>query len=138
MQPRFARRWAWVVLPMLGVIALEALQDIALHDVLPPWAHVLVLGVVLVGGAIVVAGALFRKFDRMTAELQARTDELEARNNATAALQRVSLVVSALRDLDLVLDTVTEQTQSSIKVGNLEDFVDICANAHSPRIGERL
>jgi len=71
--------------------------------------HVALLGLVLLGGAIVVAGGTFRRFDRMTAELAARTAQLEARDKANAALQRVGLVVSAQRELDRVLETVAEQ-----------------------------
>lgn len=107
--PRFSRRWAWVVVPMLGVLALEALQDTALHDPLPVSVHLGLLAAVLLGGALVVAGALFRQFDRLTATLTEQAHELEVRSNSTAALQRVGLVVSALRDLDRILDTVAEQ-----------------------------
>lgn len=109
--PRLAWRWAWVIVPMMGVLALEALQDTALHDVLPVPVHVGLLAAVLLGGAVIVAAALFRRFDRMTAALTEQTRELEARSNATAALQRVGLVISALRDLDRVLDTVAEQAR---------------------------
>jgi len=66
---------------------------------------------VLLGGAVVVAGGTFRRFDRMTADLAARTAQLEARDKANAALQRVGLVVSAQRDLDRVLETVAEQAR---------------------------
>lgn len=109
--PRLSRRWAWVVVPMLGVLALEALQDTILHDVLPVSVHIGLLAVVLLSGALVVAGALFRRFDQMTAALLSQMEELEARSNAAAALQRVGLVVSALRDLDRILDTVVEQAR---------------------------
>jgi signal transduction histidine kinase len=109
--PTLSRRWAWVVVPMLGVLALEALQHAALQRVLAEPLHLLLVATVLLAGALVVAGALFRRFDRMTAELSAQKEELEARGNANAALQRVSLVVSALRDLDPILDTVSEQAR---------------------------
>jgi len=109
--PRLARRWGWVVVPMVGVLALEGLQDTALEAVLPMPIHVALLSLVLLGGAVVVAGGTFRRFDRMTAELAARTAQLEARDKANAALQRVGLVVSAQRDLDRVLDTVAEQAR---------------------------
>ncbi len=109
--PRLSRRWAWVVVPMLGVLAFEALQDTWLHDILPVSVHLALLAAVLLSGALVVAWALFRRFDRMTAMLLEQKHELEARGAATAALQRVGLVVSGLRDLDRVLDTVAEQAR---------------------------
>lgn len=109
--PTLSRRWAWVAVPMLGVLALETVQDTVLHDVLPVSVHLLLLAAALLTGALIVAGVLFRQFDRMTSELGEQKEELEARGNANAALQRVSLVVSALRDLDPILDTVTEQAR---------------------------
>lgn len=106
-----SRRWAWVFVPMLGVLVLEALQDTLLQTDLPLPVHLLLLGLVLLGGAALVANRLFRRFDRMTIELEAQKQALEARGAATAALQHVSLVVSGLRELDVVLDTVTEQAR---------------------------
>lgn len=132
--PRLARRWGWVVVPMLGVLAFEALQDTWLHDTLPVSVHLGLLAAVLLGGALVVAGTLFRRFDRMTAMLLEQKDELEARSAATAALQRVGIVVSGLRDLDRVLDTVAEQARlllgGEIAIVCLADETGLLARGH--------
>ncbi len=109
--PSLSRRWAWVLVPMFGVLVLEALQDSVLSETLPPPVHVALLGALLLSGAVVVAGALFRRFDRLTATLAGQNRELEARGAATAALQRVSLAVAALGDLDRILATVSEQAR---------------------------
>ncbi len=128
-----SRRWAWIVLPMLGVIALEALQDSVLYEALPAPVHVAILGVVLVGGAVIVAEAVFRRFDRLTAELKRQNDELEARSAAMAALQRMSLAVAALRDLDRVLETVTEQGRRLLG----GDVAIVCLSAEDGRLSPR-
>ena len=110
--PGLSRRWAWVAVPMVAILALEAVQDTAPgRIILPTPIHLAVLAVALLGGAAIVAGALFRRFDRQALELQAQNDELRVRGAAMSALQEVSLAVSSLRDLDRILDTVTEQAR---------------------------
>lgn len=110
--PRLSRRWAWVAVPMVAILALEAAQDTVLGGaILPTPVHVALLAVLLLGGASLIAGALFRRFDRQALELQAQNDELRVRGAAMAALQEVSLAVSSLGDLDRILDRVTEQAR---------------------------
>lgn len=109
-----SRRWAWVLVPMLGVLILEALQDGILAQALPSPLHIALLGALLLGGAVVVAAALFRRFDRQAAGMANQNAELEARAAAAEALQRVSLAVAALGDLDRILATVSEQARSFV------------------------
>ncbi|MFV2064070.1 MAG: GAF domain-containing sensor histidine kinase [Chloroflexota bacterium] len=109
-----SRRWAWVLVPMLVILALEAVRDTGWGAGLSPPLHLLILAVLLLGGAILVAVKLFRRFDRLTMELRVQNDELRARSAATSALQQVSLAVSSLDDLDRVLDTVTEQARQLV------------------------
>ena len=107
----FSRRWAWVLIPMLGVLAIEALQHRISEPVLPAPVHLFLVSLLLVGGAVLIATAVFRRFDRMTTDLQTQTRALGARTQAMAALERVTLVVAALRELDRILETVTEQAR---------------------------
>lgn len=108
----FSRRWAWVAVPMVAILALEALQDTVPGGIfLPTPVHIGVLAILLLVGAGLVAGALFRRFDRLARELQQQNDELRVRGAAMSALQEVSLAVSSLGDLDRILDRVTEQAR---------------------------
>lgn len=107
----FSRRWVWVLIPLLGVLAIEALQHRISEPVVPAPVHLFLVSLFLVGGAVLIAAAAFRRFDRMTADLQARTGALGAQSQAMAALERVTLVVAALRELDRILETVTEQAR---------------------------
>lgn len=110
--PGLSKRWAWVAVPMVAILALEAAQDTVLGGaILPMPVHLGLLAVLLLGGASIVAAALFRRFDRQALELQAQNDELRVRGAAMAALQEVSLAVSSLGDLDRILDRVTEQAR---------------------------
>jgi len=131
--PAFSRRWAWVAVPMLAILTLEALQDSALGGLLPVPVHLVVLGVALFGGAAIIARTLFRRFDQLALELKEQNEELRARSNAMAALQQVSLAVSSLRDLDRVLDTVTDQARRLVS----GDVAVLCLAGEDGVLGPR-
>src|SRR3989304_5397311 len=64
-RPGFSGRWAWVAVPMVAILAIEALQDTVPGGILLPTpVHIGALAILLLVGAGLVAGALFRRVDR--------------------------------------------------------------------------
>ena len=104
--PSLRLRWAVVVLPPLVVAAIALASDTVLDELLPvPWSAVTVSIAVLTIG-ILVAAATFGRIDALSMTLQARNEELEARSASARALNRVSVAIASLSDVDDVLDAV--------------------------------
>lgn len=93
-------------MPALVVAALELLSDTLLDQALPfPWDTLVVSLAVLAIGALLAAVA-FTRIDSLTGVLRARNEELEARGASARALNRVSLAIASLSDVDDVLRAV--------------------------------
>jgi signal transduction histidine kinase len=109
--PSLRVRWAVVLLPPLVVAVIALLTDTLLDELLPvPWSAVTVSVAVLVIG-IIVATTTFGRIDALSMTLRARNDELEARSASTRALNRVSLAIASLSDVDDVLDAVVNHAR---------------------------
>ncbi len=99
-------RWLVVLVPAAVVAALELLSDTMLDEALPfPWDTLVVSFAVLAIGALLAAVA-FRRIDSLTGVLRARNEELEARGASARALNRVSVAIASLSDVDDVLRAV--------------------------------
>ena len=99
-------RWLLVLVPPAIVAAIGLLTDTVLDRLLhPPWDTLAVMLTVLAIG-IVVAVLTWGRIDALTVALQARNAELEAREASARALNRVSVAIAALTDVDLILSTV--------------------------------
>jgi len=105
-------RWPMIVIPAIVVGAIELLSDTLLDEVLPfPWDTVVVVIVVLV-----LAGVFWwLAIERMRVlgiALEQRNAELEDRNRTARALHHVSVAITALADIDQVLQAVVDQARA--------------------------
>jgi signal transduction histidine kinase len=105
--PRLPRlRWLLVLLPPAIVAAIGLLTDTVLDRLLePPWDTFAVMLTVLAIG-IVVAVLTWGRIETLTIALSVRNEELEARGASARALNRVSVAIAALTDVDLILSAV--------------------------------
>lgn len=113
--PTFQLRWLAVLVPALVVAAIELLSDTVLDDALKfPLDTIVVTIAVLVIGLIFGAVA-FRRIDTLTGTLRARNAELEDRGAAARALQRVSVAIASLSDVDDVLRAVVAHARDLLR-----------------------
>ena len=108
-------RWLLVLVPAIVVAVLELLSDTLLDEALPfPWDTVLVTIAVLVIG-VVLAAVAFRRIDSLTGALVARNEELEARGAAARALNRVSVAIASLSDIEDILQAVVDHARELLR-----------------------
>ncbi len=113
--PSLRVRWAVVILPPLIVAALALLTDTVLDEVLPvPWSAVTVSLAVLIIG-VVVAAATFGRIDALAVTLRVRNEDLEARSASARALNRVSMAIASLSDVDDVLEAVVTHARELLE-----------------------
>jgi signal transduction histidine kinase len=99
-------RWLTIIVPALAVGAIELLSDNLLDVAFPlPLDTLLIVGAVLVLSAI-ISWFTFGRIDALTAELAAQNRALEARNSSARAFHRVSVAITALSELDGILEAV--------------------------------
>jgi signal transduction histidine kinase len=104
-------RWLAIVVPALAVGLIELLSDSLLDVAFPvPLDTVLIVAVVMVLAAA-FSWAMFRRIDALTTTLAAQNEALEARNAAARALHHVSVAITALADLDHVLQAVVDSAR---------------------------
>lgn len=104
-------RWLAVVLPGALVGIIELFSDNTLDEALPaPWDTVVVVAVVVVLAALFSFYA-FRRIDTLAGELTRQNAELERRNGTVRALHRVSLAITAITDLDPILQSIVDQAR---------------------------
>ena len=104
-------RWLAVILPALLVGVLELLSDTALDPYLPfPWDTIVVTMVVAVLAAV-FARWTFKRMDRLTASLEARNAEVEARAASANALHAVSQAIASLADLEDILRATVDSAR---------------------------
>lgn len=108
-------RWTFVVVPALAVGGIELLSDTVLDPYLPfPWDTILVTFVVAVIAAV-LSRLAFARMDQLTAALEARNAEVEARASTASALHAVSLAIASLSDLDAILQAVVDSARSLLR-----------------------
>ncbi len=113
--PSLRLRWVVVIVPPLVVAAIALLTDTLLDELLPvPWSAVTVsLAVLLIG--VLVAAATFGRIGALSMTLRARNEELEARGASARALNRVSVAIASLSDVDDVLDAVVTHARELLE-----------------------
>jgi signal transduction histidine kinase len=105
-------RWLTILLPVTLVGAIELLSDSLLDPYFPfPLDTLMVMLVVLVVAAFLSRRA-FRDVDRLSDVLRARNAELEARHATARGLQQVSVAITALADLDAVLQATVDNART--------------------------
>ena len=109
-------RWLLVIVPALVVGAIEILSDQVLDEAFPfPVDTLLVVAVTLALGGI-FATLAFRRIDALTGALRGRNQELEAREASARALRRVSVAITALTDIERVLDAIVTYARELLGV----------------------
>ncbi len=99
-------RWLTILVPVAIIGIVELVSDTLLDEVLPfPVDTILVILVVLVM-AIALSTLAFRRIDRLSAAIRQRNAELETRNASARALHHVSVAITALADLDQILQAI--------------------------------
>ncbi len=105
-------RWRTILLPVLVIGGIELLSDSFLDEYLPfPWDTLVV---------VVAVAALWFIYWRVAIDrlhvlgmtLQQRNAELEQRNATARALHHVSVAITALADLDEVVQAVVDQARA--------------------------
>ena len=110
-RPRFDARWLIVLVPTVVVAALEEISDNLLDGQVPfPIDNMLVTLSVFVIASVFVWLAI-RRIDALTGALRARNGELEGNEASLRALNRVSMAIAALSDVDLVLAAVVRHAR---------------------------
>ena len=103
--------WLTIVLPAAFVGAIELLSDTLLDPFLPyPLDTALVVLVVLVMAAL-FSRLAFRQIDRLEVTLRAQNAELEARNASARALRQVIVAMTAIADLDDILQATVDNAR---------------------------
>lgn len=104
-------RWQTIILPAVFVGAFELLSDTLLDPYLPfPLDTLVVVLVVLVIAALFSRRA-FGQIDRLEVTLRAQNRELEARNASARALREVSEAMTAIADLDDILQATVDNAR---------------------------
>ncbi len=104
-------RWLMVLLPALVVGVIELLSDSLLDEYLPfPLDTVLIVASVIVL-AFVFSRLAFQRLGALALTLEARNAQLEQRNETARALHRVSVAITALAELDQVVQAVVDQAR---------------------------
>ena len=102
----FRQRWLIIAIPAIVVGIIEVLSDTLLDPVLPFPGDAILVSAVVLALTVALSGIAFRRIDLLGATLAARNRELETRAASAAALQRVSVAITALVDLRQILDAV--------------------------------
>jgi signal transduction histidine kinase len=105
-----AERMRWrtilVAVAIIGLVVL--LSDTVLDGLLPFPARTILVMVVVIVTAAILATVTFRRIDRLSAAIRQRNAELETRNASARALHGVSVAITALADLDRILQAIVD------------------------------
>ncbi len=105
-------RWLTILVPVALVGTIELVSDAWLDPYFPfPLDTLLVMLVVLALGAILSRRA-FGEVDRLGDALRARNAELEERHATARGLQQVSVAITALADLDAILQATVDNART--------------------------
>ena len=105
-------RWLAVVLPASVVGIIELLSDTVLDPYLPFFLDAILVTVVVAVLAAVLAHGTFGQIDRLTASIEARNAEVEARAVSASALHSVSLAIASLADLEAILQASVDSART--------------------------
>jgi len=101
-------RWQTILMAVAIIGLVELLTDTVLDGLLPFPADTILVMVVVIATAAVLATVTFRRIDRLSAAVRQRNAELETRNASARALHGVSVAITALADLDRILQAIVD------------------------------
>jgi two-component system nitrate/nitrite sensor histidine kinase NarX len=108
-------RWVVIIVPALVVGTIELLSDTILDTYIPfPWDTIMVM-LVVAGFSAGFARWAFGRQDQLTATLEARNAEVEARAASASALHAVSLAIASTADIDTTLRTTVDSARSLLR-----------------------
>jgi signal transduction histidine kinase len=117
-------RWLAIILPGLAVGLIELVSDSALDSVIPAGWDALVVVALVVLLAAVFSYLTFRRIDALAGALARQNAELARRNATVRALHRVSLAITALGELDRILEAIVEQARDLLHADGAALLVD--------------
>ena len=104
-------RWLAVLLPASVVGVIELLSDTVLDPYLPFSLDTILVTIVVAVLAAIFARGTFDQIDRLTASIEARNAEVEARAVTASALHSVSLAIASLADLEAILQATVDSAR---------------------------
>ena len=104
-------RWLAVLLPASVVGIIELLSDTVLDPYLPFFLDTILVTVVVAVLAAIFANGTFGQIDRLTASIEMRNAEVEARAVTASALHSVSLAIASLADLEAILQATVDSAR---------------------------
>ncbi len=99
-------RWLTILVPAVAIGTIELVSDSLLDVAFPVQLDTVLIVVAVLALSATFSWLMFGRIDALTAELAAQNEALEARNSTASALHRVSLAMTALADLDRILEAV--------------------------------
>lgn len=105
-------RWAAILIPTAFVVIVEALSDTLLDEVVPFPIDTAIVGLVVLGAGVVMAGVAFGIVERLERELRERNAELEARAATARTLHAMTMAITALAELQDILSATTRNARS--------------------------
>ena len=104
-------RWLAVLLPASVVGIIELLSDTVLDPYLPFFLDTILVTIVVAVLAAIFAHGTFGQIDRLTASIEMRNAEVEARAVTASALHSVSLAIASLADLEAILQATVDSAR---------------------------
>ncbi len=104
-------RWLAVILPVVLIAVVEALVDRVLDPILQPPFDVLVAPAAVLVVAVAFAAFAFRHMDRLSETMHARAVLIERTNASLVALRRVGVKITALVEIDTILQAVVDEAR---------------------------
>lgn len=104
-------RWQTILVAVAIIGLVELLSDTVLDGLLPFPADTILVMVVVIVTAAVLSTMIFRRIDRLSAAIRQRNSELETRNASARALHGVSVAITALADLDRILQAIVDNAR---------------------------
>ncbi len=99
-------RWLVVLVPTAAVVAVAVVFDSALDVVFPFPLNTVAIGLAVFACSAAILYLAFRRIDSLTLALRSQNADLAARSARASALHQVSLAITALGDLDEILDAI--------------------------------
>src|SRR5512143_3513283 len=109
-------RWLSIIVPVIAVAIIELVSDGLLDAQLRFPLDTVVVVIVVAVLAWGLSTIAFRRFEQLSATVEARNVDLERRAASARALHRVSVAIAALADVDEILRAIVDQARALLGV----------------------